>query len=283
MSFNVAIDGPAGAGKSTVAKSVAALKNFIYVDTGAMYRAMALYFLRQGIDKTDENAINAVLDKVEITIRYEDGAQQVILNGENVSGLIRTEEVGNMASATSVYKKVREKLVELQKDLAKKADVIMDGRDIGTCVLPDADVKIFLSASPEVRARRRWLELQEKGTPDTYEAVLADLIVNDLDLGIADHIEAAGADGLRICIGKRSVHSVAVEHALAVELFDHFAGRLAGTEAGHADLIAHLEIRLLNGGFKLLGSHFDGDGDLALFELFNRLDIHVSFSSVLSK
>ena len=179
MSFNVAIDGPAGAGKSTVAKSVAALKNFIYVDTGAMYRAMALYFLRQGIDKTDENAINATLDKVEITIRYENGAQQVILNGENVSGLIRTEEVGNMASATSVYKKVREKLVELQKDLAKKADVIMDGRDIGTCVLPDADVKIFLSASPEVRARRRWLELQEKGTPDTYEAVLADLIARD--------------------------------------------------------------------------------------------------------
>ena len=179
MSFNVAIDGPAGAGKSTVAKSVAALKNFIYVDTGAMYRAMALYFLRQGIDKTDENAINAVLDKVEITIRYENGAQQVILNGENVSGLIRTEEVGNMASATSVYKKVREKLVELQKDLAKKADVIMDGRDIGTCVLPDADVKIFLSASPEVRARRRWLELQEKGAPDTYEAILADLIARD--------------------------------------------------------------------------------------------------------
>ena len=179
MSFNVAIDGPAGAGKSTVAKSVAALKNFIYVDTGAMYRAMALYFLRQGIDKTDENAINATLDKVEITIRYENGAQQVILNGENVSGLIRTEEVGNMASATSVYKKVREKLVELQKDLAKKADVIMDGRDIGTCVLPDADVKIFLSASPEVRARRRWLELQEKGAPDTYEAILADLIARD--------------------------------------------------------------------------------------------------------
>ena len=164
MSFNVAIDGPAGAGKSTVAKSVAALKNFIYVDTGAMYRAMALYFLRQGIDKTDENAINAVLDKVEITIRYENGAQQVILNGENVSGLIRTEEVGNMASATSVYKKVREKLVELQKDLAKKADVIMDGRDIGTCVLPDADVKVYLTASSAVRAKRRYHELKEKGT-----------------------------------------------------------------------------------------------------------------------
>ena len=122
MSFNVAIDGPAGAGKSTVAKSVAALKNFIYVDTGAMYRAMALYFLRKGIDKTDESAINAALGQVEITIRYENGAQQVILNGENVSGLIRTEEVGNMASATSVYKKVREKLVELQKELASQAE-----------------------------------------------------------------------------------------------------------------------------------------------------------------
>ncbi len=159
MSFNVAIDGPAGAGKSTVAKSVAALKNFIYVDTGAMYRAMALYFLRKGIDKTDESAINAALGQVEITIRYENGAQQVILNGENVSGLIRTEEVGNMASATSVYKKVREKLVELQKELARQADVIMDGRDIGTCVLPDADVKVYLTASSAVRAKRRYNEL----------------------------------------------------------------------------------------------------------------------------
>ena len=175
MSFNVAIDGPAGAGKSTVAKSVAALKNFIYVDTGAMYRAMALYFLRQGIDKTDENAINAVLDKVEITIRYENGAQQVILNG----GLIRTEEVGNMASATSVYKKVREKLVELQKDLAKKADVIMDGRDIGTCVLPDADVKVYLTASSAVRAKRRYHELKEKGTACDLDEIEKDIIERD--------------------------------------------------------------------------------------------------------
>ena len=163
MSFNVAIDGPAGAGKSTVAKSVAALKNFIYVDTGAMYRAMALYFLRKGIDKTDESAINAALGQVEITIRYENGAQQVILNGENVSGLIRTEEVGNMASATSVYKKVREKLVELQKELARQADVIMDGRDIGTAVLPNAPLKVYLTASAHVRALRRWKELTEKG------------------------------------------------------------------------------------------------------------------------
>ena len=174
MSFNVAIDGPAGAGKSTVAKSVAALKNFIYVDTGAMYRAMALYFLRKGIDKTDESAINAALGQVEITIRYENGAQQVILNG-----LIRTEEVGNMASATSVYKKVREKLVELQKELARQADVIMDGRDIGTCVLPDADVKVYLTASSAVRAKRRYNELKEKGTDCDLDEIEKDIIDRD--------------------------------------------------------------------------------------------------------
>ena len=181
MSFNVAIDGPAGAGKSTIARAVAKKKGFIYVDTGAMYRAMALYFLRKGIDKTDENAINATLDKVEITIRYENGAQQVILNGENVSGLIRTEEVGNMASATSVYKKVREKLVELQKDLAKKADVIMDGRDIGTTVLPEAEVKIFLVASARSRAERRLLDWQEKGieAKQTLEEIEADIAKRD--------------------------------------------------------------------------------------------------------
>ena len=178
MSFNVAIDGPAGAGKSTVAKSVAALKNFIYVDTGAMYRAMALYFLRKGIDKTDESAINAALGQVEITIRYEKGAQQVILNRENVSGLIRTEEVGNMASATSVYKKVREKLVELQKELARQADVIMDG-DIGTCVLPDADVKVYLTASSAVRAKRRYNELKEKGTDCDLDEIEKDIIDRD--------------------------------------------------------------------------------------------------------
>ena len=177
--FNIAIDGPAGAGKSTIAKLVAKKLDFIYVDTGAMYRAMALYFLRQGIDKTDENAINATLDKVEITIRYENGAQQVILNGENVSGLIRTEEVGNMASATSVYKKVREKLVELQKDLAKKADVIMDGRDIGTCVLPNADVKVYLTASSTVRAKRRYYELKEKGTACDLDEIEKAIIERD--------------------------------------------------------------------------------------------------------
>ena len=179
MSFNVAIDGPAGAGKSTIARAVAKKKGFIYVDTGAMYRAMALYFLRKGIDKTDESAINAALGQVEITIRYENGAQQVILNGENVSGLIRTEEVGNMASATSVYKKVREKLVELQKELARQADVIMDGRDIGTCVLPDADVKVYLTASSAVRAKRRYNELKEKGTDCDLDEIEKDIIDRD--------------------------------------------------------------------------------------------------------
>lgn len=179
MSFNVAIDGPAGAGKSTVAKKVAALKNFIYVDTGAMYRAMALYFIRQGINPAEEAAVNEAAAHVEITIRYENAAQQVILNGENVSGLIRTEEVGNMASATSVYKKVREKLVELQKELAKKADVIMDGRDIGTCVLPDADVKVYLTASSAVRAKRRYNELQEKGMECDLSEIEKDIIDRD--------------------------------------------------------------------------------------------------------
>ena len=175
MSFNVAIDGPAGAGKSTVAKTVAGEMNFIYVDTGAMYRAMALYFLREGIDPSDEEACR----RVSVTISYEAGVQQVFLNGENVSGLIRTEEVGNMASATSGYRLVREKLVELQKELAKKADVIMDGRDIGTCVLPEADVKIYLTAGSLVRAKRRYKELTEKGISCNLEEIEKDIIDRD--------------------------------------------------------------------------------------------------------
>ncbi len=161
--FNIAIDGPAGAGKSTIAKAVAAKLGFIYVDTGAMYRAMALYFLQKGIEPSDEAAVQAACGQADITIRYEEGAQQVILNGENVSGLIRTEEVGNMASAASVYLPVRKKLVELQQQLARTADVIMDGRDIGTCVLPNAQAKIYLTASTAVRAGRRFRELQAKG------------------------------------------------------------------------------------------------------------------------
>ena len=147
MSMNIAIDGPAGAGKSTIAKKLAKELGFIYVDTGAMYRAMAYYFLQNGIASDDEAAIAKACPAVDVTIAYENGEQQVLLNGENVNGVIRTEQVGNMASATSVYPVVRKKLVELQQELAAKADVIMDGRDIGTCVLPNAQVKIYLTAS----------------------------------------------------------------------------------------------------------------------------------------
>lgn len=161
--MNIAIDGPAGAGKSTIAKRLAKELGYIYVDTGAMYRAMALYFLEQKIDASNEAEISAASGKVDITIAYQGGEQQVILNGENVNGRIRREEVGNMASATSIYPVVRKKLVALQQKLAATADVIMDGRDIGTCVLPDAEAKIYLTASVATRAKRRYDELQAKG------------------------------------------------------------------------------------------------------------------------
>ena len=179
MSFNIAIDGPAGAGKSTIAKQLAKELSFIYVDTGAMYRSMALYFMRNDIAKEDEAAISDACKTVEVSIAYENGEQQVLLNGENVSKEIRKEEVGKMASATSVYKEVRKKLVELQQKLAADKDVIMDGRDIGTCVLPNAQVKIFLCADVQVRARRRTLELEQRGTPKPYERVLEEMEQRD--------------------------------------------------------------------------------------------------------
>ncbi len=164
MAFNIAIDGPAGAGKSTIARMAAARLSYLYVDTGAMYRAMALFFLREGIAAEDEAAISAACDRITVTLSNEGGEQQVFLNGENVNGYIRTEEVGRMTSATSVYRKVREKLTQLQRELARTTDLIMDGRDIGTCVLPEAQVKVYLTASVETRAKRRFLELQERGT-----------------------------------------------------------------------------------------------------------------------
>lgn len=179
MAFNVAIDGPAGAGKSTIAKAVAAKKGYVYVDTGAMYRAMALYFLRANISKDDEAKISASVDDIKVSIKYEDGAQHVILNDEDVTGLIRTEEVGNMASATSVYGAVRTKLVALQQELAKTTDVIMDGRDIGTVVLPNADVKVFLTASVECRAKRRFEELKAKGENPDFDKIAKDIEERD--------------------------------------------------------------------------------------------------------
>lgn len=179
MAFNIAIDGPAGAGKSTIAKTLAKELGFVYVDTGAMYRAMAYFFLRQGIDKDDEAGITAAVDRADVTIRYEDGAQQVYLNGENVTGSLRTEQVGNMASATSVYPDVRKKLVALQQKLAETTDVIMDGRDIGTCVLPNAQVKIYLTASVKTRAMRRYTELIDKGEAADLEKIAADIEERD--------------------------------------------------------------------------------------------------------
>ena len=177
MGINIAIDGPAGAGKSTIAKKVAKELSFIYVDTGAMYRAMALYLLEKGI--SGDEKISEACHDADISIRYENGEQQVFLNGENVSGEIRKEEVGNMASKTSGYGQVRKKLVELQQQLAKKADVVMDGRDIGTVVLPDAQVKVYLTASVATRAKRRYDELSEKGQECNLEKIEADIEQRD--------------------------------------------------------------------------------------------------------
>ena len=175
MSMNIAIDGPAGAGKSTIAKRVAKEMGYIYVDTGAMYRSLALYFIRLGIDKDDEARISEAVKDADVTIKYVNGEQQVLLNDENVTGLIRTEEVGNMASASSVYSSVRSKLLDLQRNLAASNDVIMDGRDIGTCVLPNAQVKVFLTASVDTRADRRYKELVEKGENPDLDKIKKDI------------------------------------------------------------------------------------------------------------
>lgn len=179
MSYQIAIDGPAGAGKSTIAKKVAKTKGFIYVDTGAMYRAMAYYLLTQGIDPENAEAIEANCVNADITICYENEEQVVLLNGENVNGVIRNEEVGNMASSSSKHPKVRERLTVLQKELAAKNNVVMDGRDIGTCVLPNADVKVYLTASAQVRAKRRYDELSAKGIPCDIEQIEMDIIKRD--------------------------------------------------------------------------------------------------------
>lgn len=223
--FNIAIDGPAGAGKSTIAKMVAKKLGFIYVDTGAMYRAMGLYFIRKGIGPEDEAAISAACGDVSITIRYEDNTQHVILNGEDVSDLIRTEAVGNMTSAASVYPAVRAHLLDLQQNLAANANVLMDGRDIGTCILPDADAKIFLTASTQVRAARRYKELTEKGVTCNLEEIEQDIIERDqrdMNREIAPLKQAEDAvllDSSDMTIPEviDAIIGVAVSHGLVVE------------------------------------------------------------------
>lgn len=179
MTYNIAIDGPAGAGKSTIAKRVSGELSFIYVDTGAMYRSIALYLLRKDISATDVEAVKAALEDIEIAIQYVNGEQHMLLNGEDVSGQIRTEEVGNMASKSSALPCVRAKLLELQKKLAREHDVVMDGRDIGTNILPDAQLKIYLTASVDTRASRRYKELIEKGTDCDLEAIKKDIEQRD--------------------------------------------------------------------------------------------------------
>ena len=177
--YNIAIDGPAGAGKSTIAKKAAKKLDFIYVDTGAMYRAIALYFIRNGVAADDEKTISEKCSDINVSIDYADGVQQVILNGENVNDYIRTEQVSMMTSSVSKYPAVREKLLNLQRQLATEKNVIMDGRDIGTCVLPDAKTKIFLTASAGERARRRYKEQVERGIECDIKQIEKDIIARD--------------------------------------------------------------------------------------------------------
>ena len=179
MRINIAVDGPAGAGKSPIAKLVAKKSNLIYVDTGAVYRAMALLMIRNGVDLSDTERIISLAETADISIAYEKGEQVVLLNGENVNAFLRTEAVGNAASAVSAIGAVRKKLVQLQQQLAAKSDCIMDGRDIGTCVLPDASCKIYLTASSAVRAKRRFDELTAKGEECDYDKILADIEARD--------------------------------------------------------------------------------------------------------
>ena len=179
MGYNVAIDGPAGAGKSTIAKLVAKEKGFIYVDTGAMYRGLAIHFLKKGIKPEETERIAAACADAEVSIGYENGVQQIYLNGENITAQLREEAVGNMASRSSAVPAVRAKLLDLQRNLAREKDVVMDGRDIGTNILPDADVKVYLTASVECRAKRRYDELVEKGIACDLAEIAGDIQERD--------------------------------------------------------------------------------------------------------
>lgn len=179
MGYNIAIDGPAGAGKSTIAKLVAKELGFIYVDTGAMYRGLAVHFLKKGIVPGEVEKIEAACEDAKVELGYENGVQQVYLNGENITSQLREEAVGNVASVSSAVPAVRAKLLDLQRNLAKEKDVVMDGRDIGTNVLPNADVKVYLTASVECRAMRRFKELEEKGEVCDFEQIRQDIQERD--------------------------------------------------------------------------------------------------------
>lgn len=179
MGYNIAIDGPAGAGKSTIAKLVAKELGFIYVDTGAMYRGLAVHFLKKGIVPGEVEKIEAACEDAKVELGYENDVQQVYLNGENITSQLREEAVGNMASVSSAVPAVRAKLLDLQRNLAKEKDVVMDGRDIGTNVLPNADVKVYLTASVECRAMRRFKELEEKGEACDFEQIRQDIQERD--------------------------------------------------------------------------------------------------------
>lgn len=180
--ISVAIDGPSGAGKSTLARAAAKELSLLYVDTGAIYRTVALYALRSNADAKSEPAVSSLLPEIKITMSYDPaGLQRMELNGEDVSGLIRTQEVSMAASAVAAYPEVRSYLLNMQRDMAQNHSVIMDGRDIGTVVLPQADVKIFLTAGSEARARRRWLELKERGTPRDFDQILRETRQRDDD------------------------------------------------------------------------------------------------------
>ena len=214
--ISIAIDGPAGAGKSTIAKRVAKELSYIYVDTGAMYRAMALYLHRKGIDAEDAQTIAGACDGAKISIEYRDGEQVVLLDGENVNPFLRTQEVSSMASKSSAVPEVRTRLVQLQQELAAARNVVMDGRDIGTVVLPRAQVKIYLTASVEVRAKRRFLELREKGEDPVLAKIAAEIEDRDYrDMNRAVSPLRQAEDALLVDSSDMTVEEVA-EKILAI-------------------------------------------------------------------
>ena len=212
MGYQIAIDGPAGAGKSTIARKIARQKNFIYVDTGAMYRAMAFFLLRNDIAATDSAAVADICVKANITIRFENSEQIVLLDGEDVTPYLRTEAVGFMASTSSANPKVREHLRDLQIKLAEENDVVMDGRDIGTCILPNAQVKIYLTASSRVRANRRYLELTEKNIACDFDEIEQDIKKRDHQDMTREHAPLRqAADAVLIDSSEKTIAEVVAE------------------------------------------------------------------------